>query len=139
MNTEGGKPRAKILVVTPTFFPTMGGAERGIYEIYKRLSHRYEVHILSPYLKGSSETIWPPGIESASFTMHQYVDRINLLKVKGQRLLWGLVPPFSISMARATQQLVDHIKPDVANVHYAIPSGLAVHVLRNQRIPVVLS
>jgi glycosyltransferase involved in cell wall biosynthesis len=131
--------RKTVLVITPTFFPVMGGAERGIYEIYRRLERQYDVHILAPRLAGHDGPIWPQGVAPANFTLHGYSDEINLLKVKGQRLLLGALPPFSISMAQAASRLVRQVKPDIANVHYAIPSGLAVFTLRRRRIPVLLS
>ncbi|CAG0935237.1 phosphatidyl-myo-inositol dimannoside synthase [Thermoflexales bacterium] len=134
------KPSRKVvLVATPTFFPVMGGAERGIYEIYRRLSERFDIHIVAPRFDQSDATIWPKGIEPADFTLHWYDDRVNLLRLRGQRLLLGAIPPFSISMMRAVDHVTDAIKPDVANVHFAIPSGLAVHALRQRTIPIVLS
>ncbi len=128
-----------ILVVTPTFFPTMGGAERGIYEIFRRLSQHHHVHILAPEPTRLSPNYWPQGLESASFTVHRYKDHLNLLKTKGQRLLMGALPPFSFSMAQAAKDLVRRLQPHVANVHYAIPSGFTVYMLREHKVPVVLS
>ena len=46
----------KILVLTPTFFPVMGGAEKGIFEIYRRISGRHDVVILTPELKTELKT-----------------------------------------------------------------------------------
>ncbi len=133
------QPLLKILVITPTFFPTMGGAERGIYEIYRRLIGRYEIHILAPYPKRPFLTPWPPGIQPIPLTLHRFTDTWNLLNLRGQRLLLGLLPPFSLSMAHATRQLARHLQPDVVNVHYAIPSGYAVQVLKTLQLPVLLS
>jgi glycosyltransferase involved in cell wall biosynthesis len=117
----------------------MGGAERGIYEIYRRLTGRFDIHIVAPRFEQSDVTIWPKGVEPADFALHWYDDRASLLRLRGQRLLLGAIPPFSVSMMRAVDRLIDAIRPDVANVHFAIPSGLAVHALRRKAIPVVLS
>ena len=39
----------RILALTPTYFPMMGGAERTVDEIYKRLSRLgYEIDLVTP-------------------------------------------------------------------------------------------
>ncbi len=40
----------RILVLTPTFFPVVGGAEMVIFEIYRRLARRHQVRLLTPEL-----------------------------------------------------------------------------------------
>ena len=40
----------KILVLTPTFLPVVGGAELVVLEVYRRLARHHEVRLLTPVL-----------------------------------------------------------------------------------------
>ena len=39
----------KVLMITPTYYPIVGGAEIGIFEIYRRLKKKHQVKILTPW------------------------------------------------------------------------------------------
>lgn len=134
----------QILVVTPTFLPIIGGAELGIYEIYQRLGKRYNVLILTPNL--SSNSISRHGVKDdkayldTNFEVCRFNDTLSLTKIRGQTLLRGLIPPFSISYIPAIFKHIKNFQPDVINFHYAIPGGLALMIVRRlTKIPVVLS
>ncbi len=44
----------KILAITPTYFPMMGGAERTVDELYKRLNkYKYQIDLVTPNLGGN--------------------------------------------------------------------------------------
>ena len=44
----------RILALTPTYFPMMGGAERTVDEMYKRISKKgYSVDLVTPNLGGN--------------------------------------------------------------------------------------
>lgn len=133
----------KILVVTPTFFPIMGGAEVGISEIYRRLIQRHEVRILTP---------WPDkiltrdyGIEESLYHFSnefvlRFKDRVNLKKWPGQWKLKGIIPPFSLSTVAVSLKSVRKFKPEIVNMFYPLPTGLAaVSVERLKKTPTVLS
>ena len=46
--------RLRIAVCTHTFLPTVGGAELGIHEIYRRIGQSHEVTILAPTPRGEA-------------------------------------------------------------------------------------
>jgi glycosyltransferase involved in cell wall biosynthesis len=132
----------KILVVTHTFLPVVGGAEVGIHEIYNRIGKKHEVYILTPVLKNT--ILQQYGGEDGYYKKASYkvIHFDNIFKVpkKLYKFLGGLIPPFSLSMAIATLKYVKKIKPDVVNFCFFIHTGLAIIFLKIfTKIPVVLS
>jgi glycosyltransferase involved in cell wall biosynthesis len=133
----------KILVLTPTYFPIMGGAEIGIFEIYRRLALKHEVKILTPW--PGQGTAGDYGMEESAFShsrldLLRFNDRINLKSWPGHRLLGGLIPPFSGSWIRAALRAIRDDRPDLIHAFYALPTGLAaISAERRKKIPVVLS
>lgn len=117
----------KILVLTPTFLPVVGGAEMVILEMYRRLAARHEVRLLTPSLpdrlvreQGSADY---DGL--VAFPVERYHDRVSFMKVPGHRWTAGAIPPFSLSAVAAVRRAVKAFGPDVLNVHYLMPTGLA--------------
>lgn len=133
----------KVLLVTPTYFPIIGGAEIGIFEIYRRLKKKHKVKVLTPWPEkklikdfGAEETIFNLWEED----IWRFKDRMNLMKLPGQAKLKGIIPPFSLSAVKAALQKVRFFKPDIVNVFYALPTGLAaVFLERISKTPVVIS
>src|SRR5204863_105646 len=77
--------RMRILVLTPTFLPVVGGAELVLLEVYRRLARRHDVRVLTPWLAeslrrdhGSSEY---DGL--VNFAVERYEDRVTLMRVRG--------------------------------------------------------
>jgi glycosyltransferase involved in cell wall biosynthesis len=133
----------RLLAITPTFFPVMGGAESGIYEIYRRLALKHEVRILTPCPPASLERDFgmeEPVPDLSGLELVRFRDRINLKNWPGQGRLKGLVPPFSLSLLKAAFRQVEDFRPDVVNIFYALPSGLAAsRITKTKKAPVVLS
>jgi glycosyltransferase involved in cell wall biosynthesis len=132
----------RILVLTPTFLPALGGAEILILQIYHRLALRHDVFLITPFL--STGLLNATGSEDynrlINFKVQRYVDRITLMKIRGHKFTRGLIPPFSLSAIAALRQAFKDFKPDVINVYYAMPTGLAglcAHRLFN--IPSILT
>jgi glycosyltransferase involved in cell wall biosynthesis len=121
----------------------MGGAESGIYEIYRRLALKNEVRILTPYPTASLERDFgmeEPVPDLSGLELVRFRDRINLKNWPGHGRLKGLIPPFSISLLRAAQREVKEFQPDIVNVFYALPSGLAAsRIMKTKKAPVLLS
>jgi len=133
----------RILVLTPTFFPIMGGAEKGIYEIYRRLAGRHQIRILTPWQKEKHRHNYeieeqfplPDQLEIVRFQ-----DSINLMDSPGQGRLKGLIPPFSLSVIPALLRTVQEFNPDIINVFYALPYGLGgLMAQKRGKTPVLLS
>jgi len=132
----------RILVLTPTFLPVVGGAELVLLEVYRRLARRHDVRVLTPWLAeslrrdhGSSEY---DGL--VNFAVERYEDRVTLMRVRGHRWTAGALPPFSLSAVAAVRRAIAAARPDVLNVHYAMPTGLAgVVAERRLGVPTVLT
>ena len=133
----------KILVVTPTFFPIMGGAELGIYELFRRLSSKHEIKIFTPWPDKS--LVEEYGMEKSEIDLNnigvvRFNDRVNLKKWPDPWLLKGIIPPFSFSSIWSLRKLLKYYKPDIINVFYPLPMGLsALYLEKIIKIPVVLS
>jgi glycosyltransferase involved in cell wall biosynthesis len=132
----------RILVLTPTFLPVVGGAELVLLEVYRRLARRHDVRLLTPVLAeslrrdhGSTEHD-----SLVNFRVERYEDRVTLMRVRGHRWTAGALPPFSLSAVAAVRRAVAAVRPDVLNVHYAMPTGLAgVVAERRLGVPTVLT
>jgi glycosyltransferase involved in cell wall biosynthesis len=132
----------KILVLTPTFLPVVGGAELVVLEVYRRLARHHEVRLLTPVLGaavvrafGSDE--YEPLV---NFPVERYADRVTFMRVRGHRVTAGALPPFSLSAVAAVWRAVKAWRPDVLNVHYLMPTGLAgVVAERVLGVPTVLT
>ena len=133
----------KILVVTPTFLPIIGGAELGIYELCKRLGGNNKVRILTPShpdkiisKQGARDTYF----SGNNFEVCHFRDIFNFTKIKGQKILGRLIPPASVSYIWTVFKQIKVFSPDVINFHYIVPGGLALILLKKlTKIPVVLS
>jgi len=132
----------RILVLSPTFLPVVGGAELVVLEVYRRLARRHDVRLLTPVLaaalhrdQGSTEYD-----ALVNFPVERYEDRVTLMRVRGHRFTAGALPPFSLSAVGAVRRAVTDARPDVLNVHYAMPTGLAgVVAERVLGVPTVLT
>src|SRR5205823_4321329 len=101
-----------------------------LLEVYRRLARRHDVRVLTPWLAeslrrdhGSSEY---DGL--VNFAVERYEDRVTLMRVRGHRWTAGALPPFSLSAVAAVRRAIAAARPDVLNVHYAMPTGLAAVV-----------
>jgi glycosyltransferase involved in cell wall biosynthesis len=117
----------RILVLTPTFLPVVGGAELVLFEVYRRLAQRHEVRLVTPVLvpdllrnhaSDEYDSLVP-------FPVDRYHDRVTFMRIRGHRWSGGAIPPFSLSAVAAIRQAVWQFNPDVLNVHYLMPTGLA--------------
>ena len=132
----------RILVLSATFLPVVGGAELALFEVYRRLARRHAVLLITPVLSPSLlrdhasdeyETLVP-------FPVERYEDRVSFMRVRGHRWSGGALPPFSLSAVAAVRSAIDRFHPDVMNVHYLMPTGLAGAVAeRWLGVPTVLT
>jgi len=134
----------KILVITPTFLPVIGGVETAIYEIFRRIALRHEVHILTPNLP--DKVLQQYGVDDnyyaeTNFQVHHFnQNHLDFHLFAGRNILGGIIPPFSLSGVRPIFDYVTELKPDVINFHYALPYGLAIMKIHQEtEIPILLS
>jgi phosphatidylinositol alpha-1,6-mannosyltransferase len=132
----------RILVLTPTFLPALGGAELVILQVFRRLAERHSVMVLTPYLPDhllnqSGTTEFDRLI---NFDVVRYHDRYTLMKIRGHKISLGSIPPFSISAVSAINSVTRSFQPDIINVHYVMPTGLAGLAAKLiHKIPVIVT
>ena len=133
----------KILVVTPTFMPIMGGIEIGSYNLFNRLSEYHAIKVLTPY---QNENILKMTAVSKSYkhkTNYEvlyFKDTFSFLKLKGKRFTRGLIPPVSLSVIWHMRKEILIFKPDIVHVVSAIPYGLPALLFRKlYKIPILVS
>jgi len=133
----------KILVLTPTFFPIMGGAELGIFEIYRRLAKRHEVIVLTPWPAEALARVYAmeePDWDMTGFRILRFKDKTNFKQWPFPEVFWGAIPPFSFSFIGETRRAIERHRPDRINAFYALPTGLAaIAAQKRKNVPVVLS
>jgi glycosyltransferase involved in cell wall biosynthesis len=116
----------RILVLTPTFLPLVGGAEIVLFEVYRRLAARHDVELLTPARPARvTETAIADYAARVPFRVQTYEDRCSFIRLRGHRVLRGALPPFSLSAVTAVCRAASRCRPDVVNVHYVMPTGLA--------------
>lgn len=132
----------RILVLTPTFLPVVGGAEMVLFEVYRRLATRHDVLLLTPHLSAELMRQQAAGEwrSSSPFAVERYHDCWSFMRVRGHRFTAGAIPPFSLSAVTAVGRAARTFRPDVVNVHYLMPTGLAgLWAERCWRIPTVMT
>jgi phosphatidylinositol alpha-1,6-mannosyltransferase len=132
----------RILVLTPTFLPVVGGAELLVLEVCRRLAARHEVRLLTPVLP--ADLVKEQGSREydalVNFPVEHYRDAVSFMRVPGHGASLGAIPPFSLSAVSAVLSGARRFKPDVVHVHYLMPTGLAAVVAeRWLGVPVVVS
>lgn len=132
----------RILVVTPTFLPIIGGIETGIYEIYRRLGATHEVRILTIDYGKSLAHLEVDDVyyKNMNFEIYRFKDPLHVLRFQLPNVVKELLPPFSISCVPAVFKQIRSFRPNVINFHTATFGGLSLILVRLlKRIPVALS
>jgi len=132
----------RILVLTPTFLPAIGGAELVVLQIYRRLAEHHSIIVLTPYL---SENLLNNASSNEynqliNFDVRQYYERYSFMKIRGHKITQGLIPPFSLSAVIALRHEIKAFQPDVVNVHYVMPTGFAgFYAQKVMKVPTVIT
>lgn len=147
MKVQSLTMRPRLLVLTSTYPRWGGDSEPGfVHELSRRLTARYEVHVLCPHSSGAAMREVMDGV-----TIHRYryaPERLEslvhgggiLANLKHHRWKACLLPFFLIGQILATARLVHQIRPDCIHAHWIVPQGCVVELLRalGARIPPVL-
>lgn len=131
----------KILAVSPTFFPIVGGAELLIDDVMTMLSQNNETRLVTPVLPESTSDFW--ALDDARgelpYDVVRFEDRVNLLDLRGHRLLRGLIPPMSLSALPAIDREVRRFGPDVIVTFFGVPYGLpSLWVRLRHHVPLIM-
>lgn len=131
----------RVLVVTPSFLPVVGGAELGIYAIYSRLSAKHSIRVLTsrPRLFFSP----PSGIEEhlplGKIEVARFWDLLTLGKTPVRQISGPWAPPVSASFALNVRKQIKDFRPEVINFHYLLPGALAIKAAAEAKVPTLLS
>lgn len=114
--------RLRLLVISPTFLPVQGGAERLLDAVLRRLAVHHDVTLLAAEPPARHAGALPTDLP---FAVHRYQDRWSMERLRGRRWHHGYAPPFSVSAAIAAVREARALRPDVVLAQYAVPTGLA--------------
>ncbi len=121
----------KILVITSTFPRWQGDKEPPfVYELSKRLTQHYTVHILAPHAEGAAITEQVGQLHITRFryffTKYQTLAYNSgiLSNLKQNRWRYLLVPLFIMAEWFALVRLLRQEKFDLIHAHWLVPQGL---------------
>jgi len=104
----------KVALLTPSFLPVVGGAELGALELARRLTARgHTVVVLTPRLRPE----WPARETLDGVDVHRYA-----VPAPGGRERTANI---ALASLLALRSLLRRLTPDVLNLHYLLPTGLA--------------
>ena len=130
----------RILMLTPTFLPVWGGAERLLYEVFGRIGERHTVHVVTPIPPSHTENNSKFREDDLPYTIYRYPERCRGDRMAGRRFHKGFFPPFELAAIPAMLKQSHLFQPDIISAFYAIPTGLAALIAKWWfRIPLVLS
>lgn len=132
----------KILVATPTYLPTVGGAEVGIFEIFRRLAARHDVTIATPLpdsISGFGEG--DSYFNDSRLKILRYRDR-TLFERWPKRLknhLRTFFPDYSVVAAEEIRAPLARERYDIVNCQYIGRNMAVLSALKKLEVPCVLS
>ncbi|QFY90695.2 glycosyltransferase [Magnetovirga frankeli] len=141
--------KTKLLVLSSTYPRWANDPEPGfVHELSKRLTERFEVHVLCPHAPGcmTQETLdgvqvhrfryAPSGLE----TLVQGGGILNNLKQQPWK--WLLLPPFLLGLLASSWYLTRRLQPAAIHAHWIIPQGLVAALaqrLAHKPVPILLT
>ena len=125
----------RILIATPTYLPRWGGAEMGIYHLARRWAKEHTVCILTPSLPGDSEEIEGVAVRRYHDWLYppRWADKLRLPGLK------RYLPPVSWTARSIGRRLIRTWRPDVINLHYALPNAALLREIKRLPTPAVVS
>lgn len=123
--------RPRLLVLTSTYPRWVDDPEPAfVHELSRRLTDRFEVHVLGPHAPGAKRQELLDGVH-----VHRYRyapahwetlvnDGGMLANVRRDRRKWLLVPGFLLAQYVSLRRLVRVLQPQVIHAHWLLPQGL---------------
>jgi glycosyltransferase involved in cell wall biosynthesis len=123
-----------VVVLTPTFFPVLGGAEVGIDEIYRRLACRHNVTIVTPAMTDGDAQSLP------SCARRYGVLRFRIRLLRSRKAVVRALAYLGLEELAVLWRLSQRTHISVVNIHYVRPHGLvALYCRYLLQVPTVLS
>jgi glycosyltransferase involved in cell wall biosynthesis len=129
--------RKKILVLTSTFPRWEDDVEPPfVYELCRRLSETFFVHVLAPHTSGAAVEEQLDGIQVTRY--RYFISRWEslaycggiLAKLKQKPMRYGLIPFFILAQLLALVHLLQRCQYDCIHAHWMIPQGLTALIAR---------
>ncbi|WP_052959107.1 glycosyltransferase [Methanoculleus sediminis] len=120
----------KVMVVTPYFYPHMGGVQKYVYEIGTRLQRQFGHDVTVVCSNWSRE-------ENAVRT--DRIDGLTVIRLPYRFKVSST--PVNLAWKRALQQIIGSVRPDVVNAHMPVPfiADAAARASAGMRVPYVLT
>jgi glycosyltransferase involved in cell wall biosynthesis len=119
--------KKRILVIVPIYYPHFGGAEKAIFELYKRVSRVYDIDLLCPNF-GSDKLFENNGF----FNIYRVCNESNSRVLKTFKYQYNFI--------KKALELSKQNKYHLIHTHYIFPTGLAGVYLKNKlKIPLVIT
>lgn len=132
-----GASKPHLLVLTSTYPRWVDDPEPGfVHELAKRLVADFDVTVLAPHTRGAKAE---EDVDSVAVRRYRYApaswetlvnDGGMVVNLRRNPLKWLLVPGFLLSQAWVARQLVRQKSVDVLHVHWLVPQGLVLLLLR---------
>jgi glycosyltransferase involved in cell wall biosynthesis len=128
--SDVGERKMKLLIVTPYFYPKMGGVEKYVFEISSHLKciQNLDIVIICSNWEKGGNRYQEETINNVKVYRLPYWIKISSTPINP---LWGT----------AIATIIDNEKPDVINGHTPVPyiADIAARVAKNKRIPFILT
>lgn len=136
-DTDGSaESKSRLLILTSTYPRWKSDHEPGfVHELARRLTDRFEVHVLGPHAPGAARSEVLDGVNVHRFRyapvrMETLVNDGGIVtNLKRQHWKWLLVPGFFIAMAISTWRKLRHVRPNIVHAHWLILQGLVMALL----------
>lgn len=140
--------RKKILVLTSTFprwkedyIPSF------VYELSKRLTDDFEVHVIAPYSEGSNRTEIMDKMKIYRFKYwlgkKDYFTATPILPtLKNNNVLWLIVPIFLLSQFLTALKVMKQNRISIIHAHWILPQGLLAVLYRkfiNKNVRIIIT
>lgn len=131
-------PKKKILIFTSTFPRWQNDTDPPfVFELARRLTTRFEVHVLAPAYPGAKDAELMEDIHVRRF--HYFIPfweklagGIGMLPtLKSTPLYYFQVPFFLAGACLALRRMIRQIHPDILHAHWVIPQGLVAALHRD--------
>lgn len=134
---KDGTRRPRLLVLTSTYPRWRDDPEPGfVHELAKRLATDFDVTVLAPHARGAKveEEMDGVAVRRYRYAPASWETLVNdggmVANLRANPLKWLLVPGFLLSQAWVARRLVRQKSVDVLHVHWLVPQGLVMLLLR---------
>lgn len=112
--------KQKILMITPTYYPIRGGAEKVVYEMCNYLSSYYDIDLITLDFKGSSKK----NDKKENFKIHRVCREVDNKYIKFIK--------YQYHIHKKARELFSKNRYDLIHVHYLFPNLFTTFFLKKE-------